>query len=368
MANLPSPGALSDVRTDRVWRIDVLRGVAILLVLFGHGLLRIFGDLGYSYLAEAGVALFFVISGFCIHSGFLRGGSQLPLWYYTRKFWWRRCWRIYPAYLVALVVLWVVTREEHPGAVHFWSHLLLIHNLSAETFWTVSAAFWSLAAEWQIYLIYPFLLWLRQQIGPAKTFAIVASVSAGLRLFGFLTADTSAPLNPAFWLSPAVLLFDWTLGAWLAEAWVKGERVKALEWLALPAATLFPFVWRSPFGHVFAFTIFALISAGAMSLWLASNQPQRRWSMGVAWVGLISYSLYLWHMPLLGRMLFYLGAYGSPSIELLGFLFGVVPLLLLGSWLSRRWIEKPGEALGRWLKFPSGSKIGSPAIEISPQQ
>src|SRR6476469_3517467 len=100
---------------------DVLRGVAILMVIAYHsfgsawgwyvpwnGWLRDFSHAPSQPLlwfypitfGWAGVALFFVISGFCIHYSFLRSGQ-----FEAGQFFWRRLWRIYPAYIVALLTV-----------------------------------------------------------------------------------------------------------------------------------------------------------------------------------------------------------------------------------------------------------------------
>src|SRR5258708_24994291 len=89
---------------------DVLRGAAILMVMIYHGFGRVYGFYlpwngywrdfrrppdallipGYPLsLGWAGVALFFVLSGFCIHLSFLRASR-----FTNRQFFWRRFWRI----------------------------------------------------------------------------------------------------------------------------------------------------------------------------------------------------------------------------------------------------------------------------------
>src|SRR5580692_6160997 len=98
--------------------LDYVRAVAIISVLLFHTLSSNFGygDLpwhgwvrGFSvpssflYLlpfsfGQVGVAIFFVVSGFCIHLSFQQQGKD---W---RSFWIRRFWRIYPAYFAATVV------------------------------------------------------------------------------------------------------------------------------------------------------------------------------------------------------------------------------------------------------------------------
>src|SRR4029079_6353157 len=109
----------SEQNRASTYGVDVLRGIAILLVVVYHSFGSTWGwwvpwagwtsdfrsapndALIWLYPVTAawvGVPLFFVISGFCIHYSFLRRGQ-----FNAREFVWRRFWRIYPAYFVALV-------------------------------------------------------------------------------------------------------------------------------------------------------------------------------------------------------------------------------------------------------------------------
>ena len=109
----------------------------------------------------SGVAIFFVVSGFCIHLSFKRK----PDW---SVFFVRRFFRIYPPYvlaviLFALVVPWTRIGFSFSGAVQFLSHLALIHNSDNSTFFGLSPAFWSIAV--QLYLLYPILVALVSRLG-----------------------------------------------------------------------------------------------------------------------------------------------------------------------------------------------------------
>jgi peptidoglycan/LPS O-acetylase OafA/YrhL len=102
-------------------------------------------------LGWAGVAAFFVISGFCIHLSFARN----PNW---RNFWLRRCFRIYPAYFFALLLFallfpWSRIHWNLSGIAQLGSHLLLIHNYNDRSYFGISPAFWSIAVEVQLYLL-----------------------------------------------------------------------------------------------------------------------------------------------------------------------------------------------------------------------
>ena len=105
-----------------------------------------------------GVALFFVLSGFVIHySQTGRDPNQNVLEFYRRRF-----WRIYPPYLLALVVFTGLAAMKGAAgpwlAKQFAMHALMVHNLDSKSIYELCPAFWSLAVEMQFYLLYPLVL------------------------------------------------------------------------------------------------------------------------------------------------------------------------------------------------------------------
>src|SRR4051794_33828652 len=104
--------------------IDILRGVAVLVVFSFHCLTASFHvSIFDQLLGTAGVAIFFAISGFCIHLSF----SRQPDW---GVFWLRRAFRLYPAYLLAVVLFSAGPLRD---VWQISSHLLLIHNFYVKT-------------------------------------------------------------------------------------------------------------------------------------------------------------------------------------------------------------------------------------------
>jgi peptidoglycan/LPS O-acetylase OafA/YrhL len=160
-------------------KVDVLRAVAILLVFSSHFEAGVMGPWqphwqGMWAVADRqlnpleavlnatifngalGVYLFFVISGLCIRLS-QRNAGQFTI----GEFYWRRFWRIYPPYLLILLLLVVfkdVNVWHRPGSVDFLTHLLLVHNFWGDFRLSISVPFWSLAYEAQLYLLYPVLL------------------------------------------------------------------------------------------------------------------------------------------------------------------------------------------------------------------
>jgi peptidoglycan/LPS O-acetylase OafA/YrhL len=111
----------------------------------------------------AGVSIFFVISGFCIHMSFQQQGKQWG------NFFIRRFFRIYPPYLASVVLCELFKHRAvlygTDGVAQWLTHLLLIHNYGTATVWGINPVFWSIAVEVQLYLIYPILIALVSRFG-----------------------------------------------------------------------------------------------------------------------------------------------------------------------------------------------------------
>ena len=310
-------------------RLDGLRGVAILMVVAFHcfgqtyglwqlpwrpgGVLATIrypagGRVPTTFLALypftfgwAGVALFFVLSGFVIHHSQLRAGRFSPA-----AFAWRRAARIVPPYLLAVVVFtavaWFVPGFDHRDLVkQFALHAVLLHNLRPSTFLGLNGAFWSLAVEAQMYALYPVLLGVRRLAGPRGALAGAAVVSAGAvaRAAAHTDWHRLAAVPTFVWWNTLPLWFTWALGMYLAEEFAAGRRAFARPavWGPALAAAFVAATFAKPTWAV-SFTLAA--GAAAVATEAALWSPRWDW-LGGRWLvaaGLCSYSVYLWHQPL----------------------------------------------------------------------
>jgi len=171
--------AVPSTGLQRIRGFDGLRALAATGVFLSHAWARAeFPDVSVSMagialvfsnllsLGTSGVVLFFVLSGFLLSLPFwrwLQGGEQPDTWQYLR----RRIWRIYPAYMVAVILFALFYDVAHPLSVrlvHAITHLLLIHNLAEVTIYNISAPLWSVATEFQLYLLLPVLFWILRRL------------------------------------------------------------------------------------------------------------------------------------------------------------------------------------------------------------
>jgi peptidoglycan/LPS O-acetylase OafA/YrhL len=358
--------------------IDGLRAISVLPVLFFHfGIQAISG--GFT-----GVDVFFVISGYVITSTLYR--QMLDGTFSILNFYERRIRRIFPAMLVVVTVtmvagffnLWpseYVRLAQSAGAavvgfanIFFYlntgyfdqsSHLLPLLHM------------WSLAVEEQFYFVWPPLLLLALVIGRrSKSFAAASAV--GVILISFAAAVYGVLTNPsgAFYL-PHYRAWELAVGAllvFLPSPIGRGtaSQVAAASGLAMLAYGFFALTDRDPFPGVNALfpSIGAalLIWSGSAGTFAASILSTRT----LVFIGRISYSLYLWHWPL---VVFYRHATGV-AVLTPGDAAGLTVASALLAYASYRYVEIPlrkdtGPLAGRRRTFGSAAAAAALLIAAS---
>ena len=288
--------------------VDGLRAVAVLPVIFFHAGLELMGG-GY-----VGVDVFFVISGYLITSiiiAEMREGSFSYLGFYDR-----RIRRIFPALffvlLVSLPIGLIVLVPKH--LEDFGQSVIATVAFVSNFFFYLEDGYfdqpadlhpllhtWSLAVEEQFYLIFPLLLGLlvrsKRALVPAlATFALVS----------FLIGIWQLRVDPdaAFYLLPA-RFWELMLGSLLAVAAVPAIRSSGLAALGVLAgllaigAAVVLYDESTPFPGPAALlpcfgTVLVIFFGRTPNLAsrLLGSSPLRT-------IGLLSYSLYLWHFPLM---------------------------------------------------------------------
>ena len=328
----------------------------LLVVLFHAGVPGVGG--GY-----VGVDVFFVISGFVITMVLLRerkstGSTSIP------RFYARRVRRIIPA--ATFVIIAVVLATYHflgsaSGAEVAddgrWAAVFLanFHFAAAGTNYLASQRppsplqnYWSLGIEEQFYLVYPALFLLITAKG--RHFSIRGRLALVLGIvvvssFSFSILQTSANSTAAYF-SPFARAWELALGGLVAVFAGTLRRLPSpvaasMSWLGLGAVLASAFVFSSATsypGAAVALPVVGtalIISAGtACPVWGAESMLRLR---PFQWLGLISYSLYLWHWPILTIAAQRTGASTLPVFDNL--LWVLVALAL--ATLTYLFIEKP---------------------------
>ena len=344
---------------DRRFRPDVegLRAVAIVLVVLYHG--------GLSFLSGGyvGVDVFFVISGFVITGVLLRERASTGRTSFL-SFYGRRSRRIIPA--ATLVILATVfgtyvvlgALYGNPTAVDArWTSVFLANFHFASTGTNYLNAqeppspllnFWSLAVEEQFYLVYPMVFLLIA--GLRTKFSLRARLAVGLVLiiivsFTFSVIQTNVSPTLAYF-SPFSRAWELALGALVCVAthWLlRLPKVVGgmMTWVGLGAIGFSAVVFGASTVYPGSLVAVPVIGTGLV---IAGGTSSPRWAaeslLGLRpfrWMGRLSYSLYMWHWPLL---IIAAESYGKASLP---FHQNVVWLVaaLIASIGTYKWVENP---------------------------
>ena len=342
------------MRTD----IQALRAAAVLLVVIYHlWPARVPGGF-------VGVDVFFVISGFLITAHLLREFEDSGRIRLT-AFWARRARRLIPASLLVLLATAIATLVWVPGA--YWRQFF--GEIIASTFyvenWYLAAAstdylaaenvaspvqhYWSLSTEEQFYILWPLIILgvavLARLLGrggrSAIALALGAVVIASFVLCVVLTATDPAV---AYFATP-VRAWEFGAGGLLALAVARrpvrstvGAALLAwLGWIGI-ASSAFVITGDTPFpGWAAALPVLATLAV------LAADEPSARWAPTAAlrWApvqrtGDWSYSIYLWHWPLIILVPYMMGAASTGPVKV-----AILAVSVLLAAVTYRWVENP---------------------------
>ena len=349
----------SDYRDD----IDGLRALAVSAVVLHHA---------FPALAPGGfvgVDVFFVISGYLISAILLhelRNGS-----FSLRAFYARRIRRIFPALTLVLIGCyafgWVSLYADEYGKLgrHIAHGAGFVSNFA---FWQEGGYFdqaaetkplnhlWSLGIEEQFYIAWPLILWAAWQVW-RKPLALAMAILAGSFVFNLYLAQSD---TIADFYSPLSRVWELLVGAALSfavrPAWQRNFGSARVREILAQAGPVVGFV-------LILFSIWAfdkidpypgwralLPTLGAALILTGSNAWFNRAVLSckpARWIGLISYSLYLWHWPLLA-----FARVVSPKISDLA-IVGLVLLAVALAQLSYVLVEVP---VRRWK--PLSLRVG----------
>ena len=356
---MQAPKSTVEFRPD----IEGLRGIAILLVLLFHA------GLPWTPGGFVGVDVFFVISGFLI-TGKLWRESQQPGGLSITKFYAWRIRRLLPAARVAVAVISLVglllaaPLDRSELAADGAASALSIANMrfigSVDYFAATSSPspflhFWSLSVEEQFYLVWPALIVLLTWRGGGSRRIIAALLIGVVASFALSMWLTDASPARAFYLLPT-RVWQLGIGGLLALIGVVGtsRRAGALAWAGLAAVAVagVSVTAEMPYPGLAAL----LPTAGAVALLYGGAAPSGPARLLAAaplrFLGKISYSLYLWHWPLLVLPIMFLerALTGNEIVASVAVAIGV-------SWLSWRFVEQPFRYGDRSRRATSWSAI-----------
>ncbi|RXR19074.1 acyltransferase [Flavobacterium amnicola] len=331
--------------------IDGMRAIAVLLVILFHANFSLFSG-GY-----IGVDVFFVLSGYLITLTIDKEMSENRFSF--QQFYLRRIRRIIP---VLVFIMLIVTIPAYlilfADNLESYGRTLLHTILSTNNFhlWVILKDYfaensdlipflhtWSLSVEEQFYFVWPVLLLVLHKFLTTKNrlLFIVLFVIAMLVLSIYLTKTN---MNMAYFLLPA-RFFELGMGACLAMYWDKLPTfakqyngfisIIGMVLIVLPAVMLtkgsaFPGLnafWPCLGTCLLIYTGKTTENQGILNTILQNKL--------LVWVGLLSYSLYLWHWPIF-TFIKYLGVNLEGTIRI-----GAILLTFVLSYLSWKYVEQP---------------------------
>jgi peptidoglycan/LPS O-acetylase OafA/YrhL len=354
--------------------IDGLRALAVVAVMLFHLWPHALPG-GF-----VGVDVFFVISGYVVTAAMVRDTSQ-PFGAFIANFYARRFRRIVPALVVCLCVTvgfsvafipdaWLSDSLRDTGLSAFFglSNFTLVSTndgyFATRSEYNPFTHTWSLAVEEQFYLVFPVVLYVALRHVGGGSMARAIQIVGGLCVLSLLWSAWASfeSASAAYYMLPSRF---WELGLGAMVCLVGEEKRAAylrrggphawtvvglcLVTLALVGADpqAFPFPWALPavLGALMLVVVFSgpVPHSGLFRLFTA--RP-------VVVVGLLSYSLYLWHWPIYTLMRWTLGLASWPMVALALF------LTVACAWLSYRWVEWPTQQHTGLRQLPAMRVVG----------
>ena len=310
------------LQRQRLAGLDGIRGLAAVFVVINHVFLRAFPGYpvdhapfwaGWFIYGRFAVVVFIVLSGFSLALSPARHGWRLDG---VSQFAQRRAWRILPPYWAALAfslaVAWLVVPQPGqgvPGARSVLVNGLLVQNIVGAP--SPNRAFWSMAVEAQLYLLFPLLLLIVRRRGAVVMVAAVTLVVAAVGVFGphIPRLDTFVIQSPP---DLAALFAIGILSAGIVGA-SAARRSWPWGWLALAAvAPVLATIWWQgsvwTLDHLFWVDLALGPAIACLLAALATGRPGGRGGRGrllrlldarpMRNLGSSSYSLYLTHAPI----------------------------------------------------------------------
>lgn len=340
--------------------IDGLRAIAIILVLLYHGGISLFPS-GF-----IGVDVFFVISGYLI-TGIIHQ-SLADNRFSFMEFYNRRLWRLQPVLICFIFVTTLLTlvfflpddliqfsRSARKASL-FMSNLFFNHTttgyFSPDVHQLPLLHTWSLAIEWQCYLILPVFMYALHRIVSLKYLAKVIYALTFVCLLVSFYYSKALPAQTYYQLSSR--LFEFLIGSCVALVPMTTITIHRYVLNVLGGVALVVIISMASFdtillGYPNGYALLVCIATAlliALGRYFPSGFIASILSFKpLVFIGILSYSLYIWHWPIFA-LLRYQTIAETPLV--LSLVYG---LILCMAYLSWRYIEKPSRQL-KWVAFP----------------
>lgn len=393
---------------QRNFGLDLLRAVAILIVLANHAVLGFFNTTGHirwgqpwtaaSLSSVISIEWLFVLSGFLIGAMSIRSFErESTFWARAKSFWLRRWFRTVPTYMLFLVVnILLVAWRLAPGQ-YTVAHFFFAQNLwQAESIPFFFAEAWSLAVDEWFYLALPLLVGLFM-LGRRQPKTAFFLATAALILIPMIARMVAAPPHATV---DGDRLLNWDMrfrritlyhldatgwgvlaaaaNRWLPEAWSASRGPKALAGLGLMVLGVLSVqdlywggaLWDTLPRLANGLTL-TLMSVGTVLAlpWIANLAPVGGWiGRAVDALSLYSYTIYLAHMPILDVLVLSLDdAQQASAPHLVALMVAWLALVLTVSALVYHKFEKPvADLRDRYTTRVDASPFKAPAKPAEP--
>jgi peptidoglycan/LPS O-acetylase OafA/YrhL len=348
---------------SRLEYIDGLRALAALWVAVHHAIetsvpaatlkVPVLGPVVASlFLGQFPVMVFLMLSGFCLYYPYVRKNPARPEFSGWVTFMRRRWIRIAPPFLwagafclllVAFPALhigkWADVSTLDPRVIA--SHLLLIHNLIPTHATKIDYPMWSIGLEWQLYLLFPVMVWAFLRVGAAATLGATLFIAAAIRA---TYHQLPLPLGAVLHDGPFSYLEIFAVGMLAAALAIQGRTLLPKWALALVVlAGLAVLRLGSGNGLVHdlatAAAFFAVLQLASDPAGCVTRVLSAPWLVRI---GLFSYSIYLVHAPLLHLSWFALRQLGlSDDLNFVVLAVICLPLIVVASYGFHCVFERP---------------------------
>lgn len=375
---------------ERLAFIEGLRGIAALYVVLTHfksmadwshldgskstapsWMQPLLHPFNYGHIA---VAAFIVLSGYCLQTS-LFGGRDGRIHKYG-KFYARRARRILPPYYATLifsVIVSIAITEKQPGmpfsqyvpvtTENVLAHVFMIHNFNVDWMYKLNGVLWSIAIEWQLYLLFPLLVALMFKVGRFAYVAITAAIAVLLLLYVPVALKLYVWYVPLFALGMAAAHLAYRPNLRVGTVPRLAAYVLVVAMIALAYACKIEAISKP--GQMLPVTDACIGVAIAALVYLGTVAPWTPFTKLFAWkpiagLGFFSYSFYLMHHPILQILYVHRPDWVQGTELLLAYeMLVCLPVILVSCYVFSRLFELPFMATKK-SRAPTQRELGTP--------